>query len=214
MAQINFYAGETTTVFDLAGSGLGFYGTGGFGASVQVGQYQDNTYITDSTGAINGPKADNIKWVASNSGELPVGDVRVLRDIPNERASLQIRFSHTTPVKTQNAVARIFDRNSIDAPASGVTSKVAELVHPWNTQSPAGSGNTVWSTLGGSGGVINGRTYDSPLTLTNSPGSGGWSPSGINTIDYFHDWYLAISASPDSIGSKSQFGLWVSLEYL
>lgn len=214
MAQINFLAGEMTTIFDLAGSGLGFYGAGGFGASVQVGQYQDNTYITDPTGAINGPKADNVKYSASNSGELPVGDVRVLRDIPNERATLNIRFSHTAAVKTQNIQVRIFDRNNIDAPASGVTTKVAQLIHPWNTQAPTGSGDTVWSTLGGSGGVINGRTYDPPLSLLNSPGSGGWAPSGINTVDYQHDWYLAISASPDSIGSKTQYGLYISLEYL
>lgn len=214
MAQINFYAGEMTTIFDLAGSGLGFYGVGGFGASVQVGQFQDNTYITDPTGAINGPKADNVKYVHPNSGEMPVGDVRVLRQIPNERATLQIRFSHTSPVRTQNIQVRIFDRNNIDAPATGVTTKVAQLVHPWSTQLPDGSGDTAWSTLGGSGGTIGGRTYDPPLALVNSPGSGGWSPSGINTVDYFHDWFLTVSGSPDSIGSKTLYALYVSLEYL
>jgi hypothetical protein len=174
MAVITFLAGELTTIFDLAGSGLGFYGAGGFGASVQVGQYQDNTYITDPTGAINGPKADNIKYVHANSGELPVGDVRVLRDIPNERATLNIRFSHTSQVKTQNIQVRIFDRTNIDAPATGVTTKVAQLIHPWNTQSPAGSGDTAWSTLGGSGGTINGRTYDAPLTLPTTNTTGTW----------------------------------------
>lgn len=214
MAQINFLAGQNTTIFDLAGSGLGFYGAGGFGASVQVGQFQDNTYITDPTGAINGPKADNVKWVDQASGQIPVGDTRLLQQIPNQLATLNIRFSNANPVKTQNIQVRIFDRNNIDAPASGVTTKVAELVHPWITQTPNGSGSTQWYNLGGSGGVINGRTYDPPLQLTNSPGSGGWSPNGPATVDYQHDWALCISGSPDSIGSKTQYALYISLEYL
>jgi len=29
-----------------------------------------------------------------------------------------------------------------------------------------------------------------------------------------HDWYVALSASPDSIGSKTQYGLYFTLEYL
>jgi hypothetical protein len=213
MAQINFYAGDTA-VFDLAGSGLGFYGAGGFGASVQVGQYQDNTYITDPTGAINGPKCDNVKFVDAASGQLPVSDTRVLREIPNIEGTLNIRFTHTSPIKTQNIQVRIFDRTNIDAPASGVTSKVAELIHPWLTQTPAGSGSTTWASLGGSGGLIGGRTYDAPLVLLSSPGSGGLAPSGTNTVDFFHDWYLAVSGSPDSIGSKTQYALYLSLEYL
>lgn len=216
MAQLSFYAGagEINQIFDLAGSGLGFYGAGGFGASVQVGQFQDNTYITDPTGAINGPKADNVKWVAPNSGMIPTNDVRLLTEIPNQRASLKLAFSHTSPVKTQNIFIRIFDRNNIDAPATGVTTMVAELVHPWATQTPTGSGDATWSNLGGSGGTIGGRTYDPPLQLINSPGSGGWSPSGVNTTDTLHEWYLAISASPDTIGSKTAYGLYASLEYL
>ena len=29
-----------------------------------------------------------------------------------------------------------------------------------------------------------------------------------------HDWYVALSASPESIGSKTDFGLYFTLEYL
>ena len=48
MATINFYSGNLH-VNNLSGSGLGFYG-GGFGYSVQVGAYQDTTFITNGTG--------------------------------------------------------------------------------------------------------------------------------------------------------------------
>lgn len=214
MAVFNFLAGENFTIQDLGGSGLGAYGPGGFGSSVRVGEYQDNTYITDSTGAIAGPKADNVKWVHPNSGELAGDDVRVLRDIPNSLATLAIKFSHTTPVKVQNTQVRIFNRSNIDVPAVGVTVKVAELIHPWDDTSSLGSGDTSWSNLGGSGGVIGGVTYDAPLSLVDSPGVSGLSPSGTNTESTEHWWYLAVSMSPDTIGSKTQVGLYVETEYL
>ena len=211
MALISFFAGEGTNINDLSGSGLGFYGSGGYGNSVSVGQYQDNTYITNSTGtALNAVKVDNVKWVHSASGEIAGGDTRVLRGIPNYLATLNIRFTHTSPVKTQNAQLRIFDRSNIDNPASGVVTKVAVLVHPWDTATPLGSGSTAWSTPGGSGSVVNFGDFPSAV----SPGSGGFSPNGPNTTDVRHDWYCGISAMPDSIGSKTQYALYASLEYL
>ena len=63
-------------------------------------------------------------------------------------------------------------------------------------------------TVGGSGIVV---------PLAQSPGpSGHYAGNGTgNTGQYTqHDWYLAITASPDSIGSKTQYGLYVELEYL
>ena len=68
---------------------------------------------------------------------------------------------------------------------------------------PAGT-----NTVGGSGIFV---------PLAQSPG-----PSGIfagdgssNTGQYTqHDWYVGISASPDSVGSKTLYGLYVELEYL
>jgi hypothetical protein len=213
MATISFLAGEAFNINDLAGSGLGFYGPTTFGAAVRVGEYQDNTYITDATGATQGPKVDNVKYVHPQSGQLAGSDTRILQQIPNYLATLNIRFTHTAACQVQNAQVRIFDRSNINAPPSGVTCKVAKLVHPWTGQTPNGSGDTTWSTLGGSGGLINGRTYDLPLTLVNSPGTSGLAPSGTATVDTQHDFYLVMSASPDSIGSKSQFGLYCSLEY-
>jgi hypothetical protein len=37
-ASINFLAGEDFVIQSLSGSGLGFYGDDGFGASVRVGE--------------------------------------------------------------------------------------------------------------------------------------------------------------------------------
>lgn len=213
MANISFYAGQVA-IANLNGSGLGFYGSS-FGASVAVASYQDKTYITNSTGSIQGAEVWNTKYVHPNSGNL-AGTVVSLSGIPNYQASLRVNFNHSSAVKTQNAEFRIYDRSGINNPASGVTCKVAEIIHPNVAQDITGSGDGTWigeslnpqtgtQTVGGSGVVV---------SLIASPGTSGLRPNGANTTDVNHDWYLCISASPDSIGSKTLFGGYISLEYL
>lgn len=206
MALISFLAGTDFTINNLTGSGLGFYGDAGFSAAVQVGTYQGRTFITDSTGTVQGPESDNIKWTHASSGILGQSGLGVpLINIPNYLASLNIRFTHTSAVKTQNGKVQIYDRYSPNNPASGVTTKTCQIIHPNNAQDASGSGDATWNTPGGTGIVQN---------LVNSPGPSGYSINGPNTIDTQHDWYLGLSASPDTIGSKTQYGLFVSLEYL
>ena len=201
----------TSVIDNLAGSGLGFYGPGGYNTSVQVGAYQDTTYITDSTGsASNSIKVNNIKWVAASSGQLAGSENRNLLAIPNYLAPLQIQVLSDTPVRIINPQLIIFDRNNVNNNPVGVVCQVATLVHPWNTTSPNGSGDTTWSQIGGSGSILN--PGNNPAAI--SPGSGGWSPSGSLTVDVEHDWYFAISAFPTSVGSKAQFGLVFQCEFI
>ena len=204
MATIGFYADENG-IQNLNGSGLGFYGSS-FGVSVEVGSYQDSTYITDGNGVTEGPVAHNTKWTHPNSGSVNGLDSYALNTIPNRLASLNVRFEHTSNVRTQNGKLRIFDRSSINNEASGVTTKVAELIHPSvNQADPAGSGDTSWNTPTGSSVIMD---------IVDAPGMSGHSPNGPSTSEMRHDWYFAISASPDSIGSKTLYGLYVELEYL
>ena len=110
-------------------------------------------------------------------------------------------------MRTQNAKIRIFDRVNINNDPSGVTQKVAELIHPATSQAVTGSGDTSWSEPVGSSVI---------LDLADSPGESG-EFAGNGTVSTYdddrHDWYLALSASPDSIGSKL-YALYVELEYL
>ncbi len=211
MASINFYAAnglEGPFDIDMAGSGLGFFGAGGFGRSVRVGEYQDNTYVTDGNGVVQGPQSNNVKWVDAGSGELPGDTVLNLLDVPNASATLNIQFTHATPVQVQNAELCIYDRNDTDAGPSGVTTKAYETLHPCVTQSGLlGSGDATWSTPAGS----------SVLEMAQSPGlSGLYAGDGSLSVheDETHDWFACLSASPDSIGSKTQFGLHFAVEYL
>ncbi len=205
MATIGFYAGEDFDIQSLSGSALGFYGDG-FGTSVSVGSYQSRMFITNSNGTAQGPETDNVKWAHAASAILgQTGSPILLTQIPNYQATLNIRFTHDTSCSTTNAKARIFDRTSIDSGASGVTTKMAEVIHPDSGQTNTGSGDTTWLTPVGSSVVVD---------FTPSPGTSGLSPSGSSTMDTQHDFFAAISASPDSIGSKTLFGLYFSLEYL
>jgi hypothetical protein len=204
---INFIGGGgALPINNLSGSGVGFYGSAAFAASVAVGSYQGRSFITDSTGAVQGPEINNVQFLNSGSGILgQSGSGILLRQIPNYLATLNIQFTNDTAVRTQNAELRIFDRSNINNPASGVTTKVAQIIHPDTVQNNNGSGDGTWWTPGGSGVKV-------PLAA--SPGTSGLSPNGPSTVDSRHDWYVAMSASPDSIGSKTLYGLYIYLEYL
>lgn len=210
--NITFWAGEDFQIQDLQGSGLGFYGDDGFGASVRVGSYQGRTFITNGAGTTQGPEGDNVKYLNAGSGILgQTGSGIALTCIPNYLATLNIRIESddATSFQTQNSQIRIYDRNDPANPASGVTCMVAEVIHPDTTQSNTGSGDTTWTTFDpDTTGVV--------LSLCPSPGISGLYAGNGNDgawTDTRHDHYVLISASPDTVGSKT-FGLYMEVEYL
>jgi hypothetical protein len=205
VAQISFHSGTAGNIQHMAGSGLGFYGAS-FGQSVEVGSWQQTTYITNGVGTDEGPVCENTTWIHAASGDQSDAGELALNYIPNRLATLNIRFNNDTAVKTQNVELRIFDRSNIDNAASGVTTKVAQLIHPDTNQANiSNSSDVAWSTPWGSGETV---------ALLSSPGVSGEAPNGTETQSTQHDWYVVISASPDSIGAKTLYGLYVELEYL
>lgn len=213
-AAIDFYAGQGGGTFvDLNSSGLGFFGAS-FGTSVQVGQYQNSTFISSSNGASEGPQATNCKYDTSDgSGVIVNGDVAVAPSaMVVNSGTMNIRFTVTTEgnVQTQNSELRIFDRSTITNGATGVTTQVLQIVNGGSGVSSSGTAETPanhdgWIAPSGSGVTV---------PLLSSAGSGGLSPSGTLTEDTRHDWYICLSATPLSIGSKESFGLYLALEYL
>jgi hypothetical protein len=238
MAEIKFYANNVTStsasgdagyvqINHTAGSGLGFYG-GGYGISVPVDTFQDTTFTTNSDGtATDYIQLHNCKYTAT-SGVNADGNSIELDKLPNYLAPLNVRFTHSTAVKVQNCKLRIFDRNDITKHASGVSSMVYEVRHPSALQSVTnlnfrGRADSTW------------LEYDSEdsatpadMTFTSSPGMSGLNTDSTDTdtgkgysttagsshTESRHDWYTAISASPHSIGSKTQYGLYFTVEYL
>lgn len=311
--------------YTLSGSGLGFFGTTA-GSSVQIGAYQSSTYISNADGSTTSGQANNTKYVASTypSGMVTMGETGGaaytvgLSGIKSMKGTLGIQFDHTSAVKTQNVQLRIYDRTNINNPASGVNTKVAEIVNFNGSTSASqgsvgassdvvGSGDALWwgepwpTTYDGTNPMVsknyytnsvgtafyNGTNSVAELANTNgdarlgqitgdretvggsgvvvplldSPGSGqkalhrgeqagatgmiwpkwtqyivagaqttvfgGGNNFGDGTdssyigrtyggtgVDTHHNWSVALSATPLAIGSKEQYGLYVSLEYL
>ena len=240
MAEINFYANNVTAtsssgdagyiqINHTAGSGLGFYG-GGYGISVPVSTFQDTTFTTNSDGtATDYIQLHNTKYDAGNSGVLADGNsIANLNNVPNYLAPLNIRFTHSSAVKVQNCKLRIFDRNDIAKHASGVSTMVYEIRHPSALQSVTnlnfrGRTDNTWVEF-------DAEDSDNPadMTFTSSPGMSGLNTDSTDTdtakgystttgsahTSARHDWYAAVSASPHSIGSKTQYGLYFTVEYL
>lgn len=243
MAEIKFYANvlgstNSTLIQHTLGSGLGFYGST-HGVSVPVGSQQRTTYVTNADGTVEGTQLNNTAMstsgTASSKGTVSINgnEPITLDNLPNFLCPLNLRFEHSTPVRVQNCKLRIFDRNNIDRPASGVTTWVFESRHPSNLQTVgslsfrANKDNTasagfVWKEFDPTPGQ-----YDE-LALTSSPGVSGLntdtsdtvtdlgytSRSGISLESVRHDWYVALSSEPESIGSKTNYGLYFTVEYL
>lgn len=209
MATFSFFAGETNNINNLGGSGLGFYG-GSFGASVAVGAFQQTTFITSSNGTSLGPQADNVKWAHANSGIVNSATSPIaLTAIPNQNATLQIRFTHNTEVQVQNTVMKIYDRTNTASGAVGVDTYSCEIIHPDTAQNNNGSGDSSWTYHPAS------PSGSTSLSLSSSPGISGIYAGSGNSVrpDSTHDWFVALTATPNSIGSKL-FALYVSCEYL
>jgi hypothetical protein len=224
-----------------ANSGLGFFG-GSFGISVPVNEYQTSTYVTNANGTASGINVSNTKYVDNltypGSG-IQINNLSVTgtSGCPNYRAPLNIRFEHDEAVRVQNCKLRIFDRDNIQNHASGVTTQVYEIRHPHSTVSNNAKLNGPLKFRGTTDDhewkTFVAGTAMSDLTLTPGPGRSGLNTSSDETNPELdgsirnwltqdaenhrtkrHDWYIALSASPGSIGSKTDFGLYFTLEYL
>jgi len=91
----------------------------------------------------------------------------------------------------------------------------------WFEYDPGDGGTPPDMTLTASPGMSGLNTVDGdPLPSANIVGGGAdgyvnWlSKEGAAHRATRHDWYLALSASPQSIGSKTDYGLYFTMEYL
>ena len=153
------------------------------------------------------------------------------RNVPNYYAPLKISFIHDTAVRVQNCKLRIFDRNDIANMASGVVTKVYEVRHPNGSTSASGLAHRGISNHGWVEFDPAEAMFD--MILTSSPGLSGLNTSAGEVVPATeasftswitqlgaahqstrHDWFLMISASPDSIGSKTNYAAYFTCEYL
>lgn len=225
------------------GSGIGFYGAG-WGVSVPVGSQQTSTWTTNSTGTSQGVQLHNTAMesvgTTSEQGSVSIDSLNAvdLDELPNYLCPLNIRFTHDQPVKVQNCKLRIFDRTNTENHADEVITYVYEARHPGELGS-----HTQYSMRGRADNTASkGNTWFvfDPVTtqmadmvFTSSPGMSGYNTNssdtnaalyGVSTDNFKnegvthtsqrHDWYVALSSEPISVGSKTNYGLYFSVEYL
>lgn len=187
-----------------AGSGLNFTGAGGPGYSIQISDWQSRTYIGDETNF--GPEISNTRFI-SETGLVysQEGQELLISQLPQSKSTLNLSFYNDTPVDTQNVELRIFDGVNIDNAPSGMRVAAAEIIHPDITYTYTGSGDTQWTHCSGAVGILN---------LSPSPGSSALAAySGGTVASTFSDWYVAMSVSPQNLGSCNA-SLYFTLEYL
>lgn len=171
---------------------LGFYGAG-FGLSVRVGEHNETTFRTTEDGQTDGGAFPNLRF-ANTSGTFVGAEISAteLLEVDNTEATLLVRLNTDASVATQNTKFRAFDKTNINNAPSGVTVRAAEIIKA-NTLI-RGSGDQNWSTIQGSGNV---------LSLDNQ-----------STSATQHDWHIGITATPDSIGEKTNFAFYFETEFL
>ena len=164
MASIRFQllgnSDGTPSVATLGGSGLAFYGATP-GSSVSIGEYQGTTYVSSADGSAFADSTSNVKFQTTSA--WPSGKCNLdagpgspsdtgITGVRTMYGTLGIEFNHSSAVTVKNCQLRIYDRNNINYPASGVNTKVAELVN-WNgsTYNSQGSDNGLSSAAQGSG---------------------------------------------------------------
>lgn len=215
-AAIAWYGSDGSSLASLASSGVGFFGDDGFGDSILVGSWNGHSYKTNSAGTVQSTELWNNKYVNGTGVILgQTGSGFQLNQIPNQQALINLRFTYDTAVRVQNATIRAYDRVTSTSMPSGITVALYNVVHTGTSQTPDGSGGPNQPLTSGAHRwwVWDGSTATGAMPLVDSPGTSGLSPSGSSTTDTQHDWYVAGSVSPNSIGSKL-FGLYATLEYL
>jgi hypothetical protein len=189
---LKFYnpANPAIEILPAASGGLntiGFYGPG-FGLSVRVGDFNESTYRTTEDGQTNGTALPNVRWASATGAYVGPSIVEQgLQTILDSEATLRIELMTDVAVTTQNGVFRAFDKSSIDNPSSGVDVYAVEI--------DGGSGLPNWTNqVGGSGTVLPMASKLFPQTT--------------------HNWYVALSSTPTSIGEKTNFAFYFETEFL
>lgn len=185
---------------------LGFFGTGGPEGTpfaIIIDRYQDKTFITNMSGTNLG----KAPWGLRASGQLinnkyeTVNTVNVngqgavaLSTVPSASGTLLLRFvpSGSIPVRTQNTVLRCVVLNAtsgVNDVTSVVTSLKIQGFEPTNQSS--------WKQMAGAG------TIDNQLAFRDHTTSAAQ-----------HDFFAALSASPEATGQRNNFGFFLIIEFL
>ena len=185
---------------------VGFFGAGGpqgVPFAIIIDRYQDASFITNTSGFNMGVapfglrasgELNNTKFQDASLANVN-GDPSVsLSVIPQESGTLLIRFvpSGAVPVRTQNTLCRTVVLNA----TSGIDNVTSVVVGLKVQGFEPGADNT-WTQTAGVGAL------DNRIFLVDH-----------NVPDLVHDFFVSLSASPENVGERNDFGFFFIIEFL
>lgn len=164
--------------------------------NITVAAWQDGTHLgngdpgTDQCGTNHVP---NVKFISSTEFDADGGGTETLNDtnLVQTECTMRIRFTDAASVATTSARFYAYDGATETAEAVGVEAYAFEQ----------GVSATTWTQINDDSGNIGGDNTGERLDLEDD---------GAATD---HTYYLAVSASPESVGSKGSFDFGIALTY-
>jgi hypothetical protein len=206
MAEIWYWWGVTRSgsyvTISATGNRIGFNGAT-FGSSIGVGEFQDSTHVTDDTMSTDFcPSAsghlNNCKYVSPTEINLNSAGTATLTGTvtTGTQCTIKIWFEEdTSDTSVSNVRFYAYDGTTPTSDPTGVSTTSFEWTPSGiNTDSINGSGDA-WDAANGTNNSAN------KLIMDSQPTSSG------------HEFWLGLSASPDSTGLKTSFVYRVELDY-
>lgn len=185
---------------------LGFFGVGGPEGNpfaVVIDRYQDKTFITNMSGTNLGKapwgvrasgQLHNAKYVSASTVNINGQGAVSISNVPIQSGTLLVRFvpSGSISVRTQNAALRAVPLNA----SSGVND-ISSIVTGLKIQGFEPVNDSTWVQMAGAGAIDNQLQFtDRTVSLPQ------------------HDFFACLSASPEAIGQRNNFGFFMIVEFL
>jgi len=180
--SIQWRSGDDTLSFS-ASNYLGFYGEDGFGASIPLDSYQENTILTNENGTVNSGEFPNTKFISSSNVDWGEGS-KALTLISSGSCTLHIKVISDIPVRLQAVRLIAYSGSAVIPSAGSADMNIMGFEY----------GNSSWTVMDGS---------DNPLILTAHTGS----------ATYIHNYHVGIAASPVVRGTRVHTKLALYLEW-
>lgn len=199
MATITFegYMGATPDWTDLGANTLVFSSSlTDLTAPITVAAWQDGTHAgsddpgTDQCGANH---MNNVKFIDANNMSVNGGGSEAINDtnLTANECTLRLHFNHTSAVAVTGARLYVYDGTTPTTEATEVEVYGFER----------GESATAWTSINDDSGNVGGDNPGERLDLQDSSSAQD------------HYWYVALSASPETVGGKTAFDLGFALTY-
>lgn len=192
----NYYGSTGPAWTSIGANTLVFSGSGGLATNINVGSWQDETHIgngdpgTDQCGANH---ANNVKFIDANNMSVNGGGSEAINDtnLAENECTIRYDFDDAASVATSSARFYAFDGSTETNEAVGVEVQAFER----------GVLATAWTEINDDSANVGGDNSGERLDLADQ---------GAATS---HNFFIALSASPESVGAKTSFDFGIALVY-